>query len=86
MKPLAEFVELFVPNKNIQCQGWTDLLLDDSIQFWILHLREALANTSNEVDQKLEGSGNHIVKNNLKHLEGRKNGAKQEIYDSKNLD
>ena len=49
-------------NKNIcSTTAGSDLLLDDSIQLWILHLREALANTSNEVDQKLEGSENHII-------------------------
>lgn len=75
-------------NKNIHsATAGADLLLDYSIQLWILHLREALANTSNEVDQKLEGSGNHIIKNNLKHLEGRKKWSQaRNFYDSKNLD
>ena len=60
-------------NKNIRsATAGSDLQLDDSIQLWILHLREALVNTSNEGDQNLEGSGNHIIKNNLKHLQGRK--------------
>lgn len=79
MQPLAELMELLYPEQEcLQCHCWISLHIGYHIQRWILHLRDMLTNTSKEWDQKMEGSGNHIVKNNGKDLEGGQKATKQE--------